>query len=68
MKWDFTSPPSVYWTEALERIEKRRKLIAKCEPSEKAWQQLGRLNKLEELARFCLEAAGTQPPDREPGE
>lgn len=64
---DFTSPPNVYWTGALERLEKRRKTFSNRDPTEQVWKELERLNKLEELVRFCLESHA-RPPEREPGE
>jgi hypothetical protein len=62
---DLASPPEVYWSEALERIAKRIKIIGKREPTEEMWKELERMHKLEELATFCLEYPKIE---REPGE
>jgi hypothetical protein len=54
---DFASPPEVYWTRALERIDNARRAIANTKHTETAWNQLERFDGLEQLVRKCLELA-----------
>lgn len=52
---DFSSPPEVYWKRALERIDEQRRELDMNDHS--LWEELERLQKLEAMARFCLEDA-----------
>src|SRR6266404_2044400 len=48
---DYGSPPEVYWTRALERIDSARRAVANSKHTETAWIRLQRFDRLEQFAR-----------------
>jgi hypothetical protein len=55
--WDLASASVDYWTKALERIKKRRRIFSKMTDDEQCWKALEKLVRLEEYATMCLELA-----------